>query len=67
MKKKKGMQVGAGRRTGHLAPTRADYVQAFAGVNFNTEKISGAHFEFSGALSEALKTLKFSGPLLEVS
>ena len=52
---------------GHLAPTRADYEQAFDGVDFNTEKISGAHFEFSGTLSEALKTLKFSGPLVEVS
>ena len=51
----------------HLAPTRADYEQAFDGVDFNTEKISGAHFEFSGTLSEALKTLKFSGPLVEVS
>ena len=50
----------------HLAPTRAEYEQAFAGVNFNAEKISGALFEVSGALSKALATLKFSGPLFEV-
>ena len=51
---------------GHLAPARAEYVQAFAGVNFNAEKISGALFEISGALSKALATRKFSGPLFEV-
>ena len=26
----------------HLAPPRADYEQAFAGANFNTEIVSGA-------------------------
>ena len=50
----------------YLAPARAEYVQAFAGVNFNAEKISGALFEISGALSKALVTRKFSGPLFEV-
>ena len=50
----------------HLAPARAEYVQAFAGVNFNAEKISGALFEVSGALSKVRATLKFSGPLFEV-
>ena len=49
----------------HLAPARAEYVQAFAGVNFKAEKISGALFEISGALSKALATQKFSGPLFE--
>ena len=52
--------------TAHLAPARAEYVQAFAGVNFKAEKISGALFEISGALSKALATQKFSGPLFEV-
>ena len=53
-------------QTLHLAPPRAEYEQAFAGVNLNAEKISGALFEVSGALSKALATLKFSGPLFEV-
>ena len=39
---------------GHLAPGRADYEQAFSGLNLITEKISGTLFEISGALAKAL-------------
>ena len=41
---------------GHLAPGRADYEQAFEGLNLITEKISGTLFEISGALAKALAT-----------
>ena len=41
---------------GHLAPGRADYEQAFNGLNLITEKISGTLFEISGALAKALAT-----------
>ena len=51
----------------HLAPPRADYEQVFAGANFNTEKISGAHVEVSGAHFKALEIIKVSGAPLEAS
>ena len=54
-------------RPGHLAPPRADYEQVFAGANFNTEKISGAHVEVSGAHFKALAIIKVSGAPLEAS
>ena len=53
--------------TRHLAPPRADYEQVFAGANFNTEKISGAHVEVSGAHFKALAIIKVSGAPLEAS
>ena len=43
---------------GHLAPRRADLEQVFAGANFNTEKISGAHVEVSGAHFKVLSIIK---------
>ena len=49
----------------HLAPPRADYEQAFAGANFNTEKISGAHVEVSGAHFKVLAIIKVSGAPLK--
>ena len=52
---------------GHLAPGRADYEQAFKGVNLSTEKISGSLFEISGTLVKMLATLKVSGTLFEAS
>ena len=52
---------------GHLAPGRADYEQAFKGVNLSTEKISGSLFEISGTLAKTLATLKVSGTLFEAS
>ena len=51
----------------HLAPGRADYEQAFKGVNLSTEKISGSLFEISGTLAKTLATLKVSGTLFEAS
>ena len=42
----------------HLAPRRADLEQVFAGANFNTEKISGAHVEVSGAHFKVLSIIK---------
>ena len=56
-----------GRSVGHLAPNRADYEQAFKGVNLSTEKISGSLFEISGTLAKTLATLKVSGTLFEAS
>ena len=44
--------------TEHLAPGRADYEQAFSGLNLITEKISGTLFEISGDLVKELATLK---------
>ena len=57
-------QFGGG---GHLAPPRADYEQVFAGANFNTEKISGAHVEVSGAHFKMLAIIKVSGAPLKAS
>ena len=51
----------------HLAPGRADYEQAFNGLNLITEKISGTLFEISGTLAKTLATLKSSGTPLGVS
>ena len=51
----------------HLAPPRADYEQVFAGANFNTEKISGAHVEVSGAHFKMLAIIKVSGAPLKAS
>ena len=42
--------------TEHLAPGRADYEQAFSGLNLITEKISGTLFEISRALAKAPAT-----------
>ena len=42
----------------HLAPRRADLEQVFAGANFNTEKVSGAHVEVSGAHFKVLSIIK---------
>ena len=47
----------------HLAPRRADYEQAFAGVNLKTDIISGALFNISGPLFRAPETKKSSGAL----
>ena len=47
----------------HLAPRRADYEQAFTGVNLKTDIISGALFNISGALFRAPETIKISGAL----
>ena len=43
----------------------ADYEQAFAGANFNTEVVSGALVEVSGCHFKALATLKVSGDPLK--
>ena len=51
----------------HLAPPRADYEQVFAGANFITEKISGAHVQVSGAHFKVLAIIKVSGAPLEAS
>ena len=56
-----------GRLKTHLAPPRADYEQVFAGANFNTEKISGAHVEVSGAHFKMLAIIKVSGAPLKAS
>ena len=61
MTAKKDVQV-AGKR-GHLAPRRADYEQAFAGVNLKAEIISGTLFNSSGTLFRAPETIKSSGTL----
>ena len=47
----------------HLAPRRADYEQAFTGVNLKTDIISGALFNISGTLFRAPETIKISGAL----
>ena len=49
----------------HPDPIGADYEQAFAGANFNTEVVSGALVEVSGCHFKALATLKVSGDPLE--
>ena len=54
-------------KTLHLAPPRADYEQVFAGTNFNTEKVSGAHVEVSGAHFKVLAIIKVSGAPLKAS
>ena len=47
----------------HLAPRRADYEQAFTGVNLKTDIISGTLFNISGILFRAPETIKSSGTL----
>ena len=42
----------------HLAPRRADYEQAFAGVNLKTDIISGALFNISGTLFQGARNHK---------
>ena len=49
----------------HPDPIGADYEQAFAGANFNTEVVSGALVEVSGCHFKALATLKVSGDPLK--
>ena len=51
--------------TSHPDPIGADYEQAFAGANFNTEVVSGALVEVSGCHFKALATLKVSGDPFE--
>ena len=45
-------------QSAHLAPRRADYEQAFAGVNLKTDIISGALFNISGTLFQGARNHK---------
>ena len=46
----------------HPAPRRADYEQAFTGVNSDADIISGALFKLSGTLFRVPETRQLSGP-----